>query len=231
MRTSSLAGRVGLFLLELVAPARCAGCGAGSREPFCESCGAIERAPAEELDGYPLLTLGRYASPLREAISRFKFGGHPELATAFAALLDAELARLGVEARDVFVPVPLHVKRLAERGYNQSALLARALAKRHHARFAPRLLERTRETEQQARLSRESRSENVAHAFRVRGASREVAMSGRVILVDDVVTTGATLSACLTALDARGVKVLGVIALARAGTPEPEGRSRRASPG
>lgn len=219
MQSGSIWDRLGLAMLELVAPARCAGCGASSRDPFCASCGAVERAPAEKLDGYPLLTLGRYTSPLKEAISRFKFGGHPELAGAFASLLAPELAHLGVEARDVFVPVPLHVKRLAERGYNQSALLARALSKRHRTGFAPRLLERSRETEQQARLSREGRSENVCDAFRVRAAAlrSKASMSGRVILVDDVVTTGATLSACLGALDARGAKVLGVIALARAG--------------
>jgi ComF family protein len=221
MQSGSIGARLALAVLELVAPSRCAGCGAVCREIFCSDCGTVERAPAEDLDGYPLLTLGRYASPLKEAISRFKFGGHPELAGAFAGLLDPDLALLGVEALDLFVPVPLHVKRLAERGYNQAALLARALSKRRRARFAPRLLERTRETEQQARLSRDGRSENVSDAFRVRAAAlrTRASMSGRVILVDDVVTTGATLSACLGALDARGVKVLGVIALARAGKP------------
>jgi ComF family protein len=221
MQKTSLGDRMLACLLELVAPSRCAACGASSRDPICASCGPFERANPEALAGYPLLTLGRYASPLKEAISRFKFSGHPELAEGFARLLDAELALLRVEAHDIFVPVPLHAARLAERGYNQSALLARALSKRSGAECAPRLLERTRATEQQAHLSRESRSENVTGAFRLRGSvSRTRArMSGRVILVDDVVTTGATLSACLAALEAGGVKVLGVIALARAGTP------------
>jgi ComF family protein len=221
MHEASFGDRILGALLELVAPARCAACGAPSREPFCVDCGCWERASAEELGGYPLVVLGRYTPPLKEAISRFKFAGHPELAGTFARLLDSELTPLRIAARDLFVPVPLHARRLVERGYNQSALLARALSKRHRAGFAPRLLERTRETEQQARLSRESRSQNVTHAFRLRGQNRRTKdhMSGRVILVDDVVTTGATLSACLAALDAGGVKVLGVIALARAGTP------------
>ncbi len=221
MHGLSSGDRIVRALLELVAPARCAACGSPSRDAFCKDCGCFERASVEELDGYPLVVLGRYTSPLKEAISRFKFAGHPELAGTFATLLDAELAPLGVGANDLFVPVPLHARRLVERGYNQSALLARALSKRHRARFAPRLLERRRETEQQARLSREDRSENVARAFRLRDAERRAKkrMSGRVILVDDVVTTGATLSACLAVLEAEGAKVLGVIALARAGTP------------
>jgi ComF family protein len=219
MPHASLEARILGALLELVAPARCAGCGASSREPFCARCGPVAPAAVEELDGHPLITLGSYESPLKEAISRFKFGGHPELAGPLSSLLDSELTALNLRADDAFVPVPLHARRLAERGYNQSALLARALAKRHRTAFAPRLLERVRETEQQARLSRDDRSRNVHDAFRLRTPHARAKMSGRVILVDDVVTTGATLSACLTKLEEGGVKVLGVIALARAGTP------------
>lgn len=220
MHGSRVVARFAECLLEIVAPSRCAACGEISREPFCVRCGPLERASVETLRGLPLITLGAYESPLKEAIARFKFGGHPELATPLARLFDEALAELSLDTCDVFVPVPLHVRRLVERGYNQSALLAGALARRHRARFLPRLLERTRETDQQAKLPREARGENVHGAFRVRASAlRQAAkMSGRVLLVDDVVTTGATLSSCLTALEASEFSVFALIALARAGT-------------
>jgi predicted amidophosphoribosyltransferase len=79
------------------------------------------------------------------------------------------------------------------------------------ARFEPRLLERTRRTEQQARLGREARHDNVADAFVVRRSSK-----GRLVLVDDVVTTGATALACVKALKSAGLTPIAVVALARA---------------
>ena len=122
------------------------------------------------------------------------------------------LEELQLEPADAWVPVPLHRSRLVERGFNQSALLARILAKSTGSRFAPRTLERRRETEQQARLGRAARAHNAFGAFAVR---RPVAAE-RVVLVDDVVTTGATARACLAALREANVAVLAVVALAQA---------------
>jgi ComF family protein len=187
-----------------------------SASTFCDACPALERAEPDEIEGVPLLAAGRYASPWKEAISRFKYGGHPELGADLARSLSGELGALGIRRRDALVPVPLHPARLAERGYNQSALVARALARAHDARFIPRLLERVHETAQQAALDHAGRTDNVVGAFRVRQAIG----SGRVILVDDVVTTGATVRACLRALSENGVAVLAIAALARAKRPE-----------
>lgn len=116
---------------------------------------------------------------------------------------------------DVVVPVPLHPRRLAERGYNQSALLARAVAEQLDVPFAPRALERRRETAQQARLGRADRLANMAEAFDVRDAL--AVQSRNVLLVDDVLTTGATLLACRQALIAAGVANVTSVCLARAG--------------
>jgi ComF family protein len=162
------------------------------------------------LDGVPLVVAGAYQSPLAPAIRRFKFDGHSELAPELARLLGARLAFFALE-RSVFVPVPLHRARLVERGYNQSALLAQRLARELGARASPRALERTRATEQQAALDRRARSENVRDAFRV----RSVAPREPVVLVDDVVTTGATARACIEALRRAGSRVVLVAALAR----------------
>ncbi len=207
---------VGEWLLELLAPGLCAACSAPSRSLFCASCGSPRRAEPELFDGVPLIAAGRYVSPLKEAVASYKYGGRPELARQLGALLQARLAELELAPDDVFAPVPLHRARLAERGYDQAALLARALARARGRRCVPRLLERTRETSQQASLDRDARTENVSGAFRLKQACG----SGGVVLVDDVVTTGSTVRACFGALAGAGIPVRAIVSVARAGGPE-----------
>lgn len=111
------------------------------------------------------------------------------------------------------VPVPLHYTRLVERGFNPAGLLARELCKRVGAQFAPALLTRLRATPQQSRLPALERRDNVRGAFDAHPAAR----GRRVVLLDDVVTTGATAHACCQALYAAGVVHVTVLALAAAG--------------
>jgi ComF family protein len=196
-------------------PRECAACPspAGQDSAFCASCGEPIAYPDEQLGGVRLASAGRYAPPLSTAIARIKFEERADLIAPLAWLLLPALKDLAPRPSDAFVPVPLHRARLVERGYNQSALLARALARASGASFAPRVLARTRRTEQQARLGREARQDNVAQAFAVQRAWTR----GRVILIDDVVTTGATALACIEALRAVGTEPAMVLALSRAG--------------
>ena len=121
----------------------------------------------------------------------------------------------------VVVPVPLHPSRLAERGFNQSALVARRVARRLGAPFVPLALARTRETLRQASLERDARAANVRGAFAVR--DRGIVRGRAVLLVDDVQTTGATLEACArTLLDAGATSVArAVVAAAETRTGSP----------
>ena len=125
----------------------------------------------------------------------------------------AEPAQAFAGAIDVVVPVPLHPRRLAERGYNQAALLAAPVARRLGVPFAPCALARVRDTPQQVVMDRASRLLNVAGAFAVR--DRTFVAGGRVLLIDDVRTTGATLDGCARALHEVGARAILALVLAR----------------
>jgi ComF family protein len=173
---------------------RCAACDAPSRAGavFCAGCAlVVERC--DDLRG-PFV----YGGPIAVAITRFKYKPVPELARPLGELLAHEIARLDIDV-DAVVPVPLHVSRLFERGFNQAALLAAPVARTLRVPHLARALERTRPTEKQAELDRGARLRNVASAFRARGR-----VPARVLLVDDVRTTGATQNACAEALRAAG---------------------------
>lgn len=206
-------------LLDVLAPQRCAACDALGPQAsgYCQECGSPEPLldVARHIEGVPVFAGARYADPIAAAIHRFKYGNAPELSHVLSALPARGIDLLGIEASDVWVPVPLHPLRLAERGYNQSALLARELSRLARGSMDARRLQRLRHTEQQAKQGRRGRSENVASAF----AARPRAGVRRVVLVDDVVTTGATLRACITALRARGDHVVGCVAVAYADSP------------
>jgi ComF family protein len=132
-------------------------------------------------------------------IHHFKYRNARALAAPLAARLITAWREAGLSA-DLIVPVPLHASRAAERGYNQSALLARGLGSAVGVVVAEDLLVRERATLQQTHLNRRERSQNVSGAF----ASRRNLPGLRVVLIDDVCTTGATLEACATALRAAG---------------------------
>jgi len=207
-------------LLDLLSPRTCVACDrdVAAGGVLCAACSAHAdlSAPAGlVLDGIPTVAAVAYAGPLADAIQRFKYGARPDLAAQLALLAAAALGRLHPEPGSVLVPVPLHPRRLAERGYNQSALLAKQLARRHGLGFAPLALRRLRATEHQVGRTREQRWSNVTAAFAVRDA-RALARR-QVVLVDDVVTTGATATACIRSLSAASARVAGVVALARAG--------------
>ena len=199
-------------LLDVLAPPGCAACDGPCGGTFCEACGALAAdTEVHELDGVPLIVAGPYEPPLSTAITRFKYGGRPELARCLAPLLLSRVQHLTAPAAAVLAPVPLHPRRLATRGYNQAALLAQELAGRCRWSCEPRLLRRVRETERQVGKSRLLRLTNADGAFELRRPG-----PAHVVLVDDVVTTGSTVRACAQALAEGGATLVAVVALARA---------------
>ena len=154
---------------------------------------------------------GEYEGPLRKLIHEFKYGGITPLASELGPLLSQALPR---EQRfDAIVPMPLHWRKRLERGFNQSELLARFLSRRTGIPVL-NALKRRKPTAPQAGLTRAQRRTNVAGAFE---ASRRNRIDGRhVLLIDDVLTTGATASACAAVLKRAGARRVTVLTLARA---------------
>ena len=153
---------------------------------------------------------GEYEGPLRGLIHLFKYSGVTPLGRPLGDLLSRALPR---DARfDAIVPMPLHWRRLWQRGFNQSALLAGDLSRRTGIPVA-RALRRKRATPPQAGLTRAERRINVSAAFELRGSNR---LDGRhVLLIDDVLTTGASASAAATALKRAGAARVTVLTVAR----------------
>ncbi len=226
----------------------CAKCLAAPRlheaEHFCQQCHTpfLNPRPLGRDGLCPLcragLTLydaaysfGGYHDNLRELIHLFKYGKMRALATPLGRLLDAALPR--DQVFDAIVPMPLHWRRLLVRGFNQSRLLANELAGRTGIPVSI-LLAKRRPTQAQAGLSRARRRANVSGAFRV--TRPELVRGRRLLLVDDVFTTGATANAAAMALKRAGARRVTVLTLARADRLRgrdagPELRPAAAAPG
>ena len=155
----------------------------------------------------------RYEGVARQAVQSLKFRGRKTLAESFAILLEKRLVDepIFLEGVDLVIPVPLHPSRRRERGFNQSALVAWELSKRLGIPFSEKALIRNRGTRPQVGLSAKERADNIRGAFQ---ANEEV-MGKVILLIDDVMATGATASACSRALRVAGATETRVLTLAR----------------
>jgi competence protein ComFC len=177
-----------------------------------QTCRRCRKAPPR-LSG--LLACAYYTAPLRQAIRQFKYNDLCSLAAPLGQLMVGGWQRLapGNCGIDVIVPVPLHVSRERQRGYNQSALLARELGAHMQLPVVEKVLVRTKATAPQVDLGIEERKANVKDAFQ---CVKDSLSGKRVLLVDDVYTTGSTLDAAYSALHQGGVSYIWAFTLARA---------------
>jgi predicted amidophosphoribosyltransferase len=207
-------------------PAACVGCGSEGRPPLCEACApALDRrlaAPAGVPIGLPgelpapLLQLdwcAPFSGTVRSALHAIKYGGEQRLAEPLGAAIARRWARVGV-GTDVVTHVPVHADRARSRGYDQAQLIARAAARHVGLPYAP-LLIRERATIAQFDLDRGDRAANVAGAFVADPVHMPSPVGRWVLLIDDVVTTGATLGACAEALERAGALGTSAITVAR----------------
>jgi ComF family protein len=203
--------------VRFLGPPLCAACGfpfefdpgAGA---LCGSC-AAELPPFERARSVFV-----YDAASRGPLLAFKHADRTDAAPTFARLMASAAADLLPDA-DMIVPVPLHRRRLLARRFNQSALLAQALGREAAIEAVPDLLVRTRHTPSQGGLSGSARRRNVTGAFAVRKGMADRIRGARVLMVDDVYTTGATVGACTAVLLRAGALAVDVITLARVVRP------------
>jgi len=155
-----------------------------------------------------------FTGPVRAALHALKYSGERRLAEPLGAVM-AERWRAAGRGGDMLVPVPVHASRRRERGFDQAEDLARACGKALGVQVCTALMRRER-TVAQYGLGRRDRAENVGHAFAVRDPAAQAAIRGRwVVLVDDITTTGATLSGCAAALAKAGALATSAVTVAR----------------
>lgn len=198
-------------LLDLLAPRTCPGCDLDlppGEAGFCGACAPLLEPMTRERAGDAAYVFG---GPLADAIRRWKYRRRTDHAPALAELLAAACA--GFAGRiDAVAPIPLHPKRLRERGFNQASLLGSVVAHRLGVPLDAGALRRTRDTQAQAGLAARDRADNVRGCF----VARARATRTRILVIDDVRTTGATFAAAATALRAAGAVEVYVMALAGA---------------
>ena len=219
--------------VDLIFPSRCAGCGRIGivwcedcqktlqllSKPLCNTCGKAVAKSTKRCNscvnypgGFRVRAYAKYQGPLLHAILHLKYRPNRKLALMMSAWLYDLLLRLGWQF-DLIIPVPLGKGRLRRRGYNQSTLIAQGLSTFLDLEVDEIALSRTRETESQVGLGPVARLKNVKGAFI---ASQEHVEGKKILLVDDLVTTGATLSVCASALFDAGASRVSGIAVARA---------------
>lgn len=185
--------------LEWIAPPGCPRCGAAASRGACAECSGHEFVFAGAT------ALGKYEGRLRDFLLALKFRGSRYLADEFGRRLASRIAR----RFDAVVPVPMGRWKLLFRGYNAAALVAERLAVHAGLPYRPGALKKIRKTRPQAELEREERLVNPKGAYRASG------VQGVILLVDDVLTTGATANACTEALRAAGAAEVHLAVVAR----------------
>lgn len=212
--------------------ALCAGCWqqvSFITPPLCDRLGL----PLPFGTGAPLISAAAAADPppydraravaafdgvIRELIHGFKYADRHEARRLLARWMTGAGAELLADA-DLIVPVPMTRWRLMWRQFNQAALLAREISRLSGVRFDPLILRKTKTTPTQVGSSATQRAQNVSGAFAVSAAARNLVKDRTIIIVDDVITTGATVSACARALRAGGAKRIDILAAAMVTDP------------
>ena len=220
-------------LLDFVFPPLCLGCGTFNDDypgvcksclkkidtyehPICLNCfetlPGAQNCPVCQEKSVPLFAYGNYASPIQDIIIQFKFRGITTPAALFAPLLYEQFQKqLQSLKTGMLIPVPLYPSREKRRGYNQAALFAEQLAQLLDLPVRKDILFRVEKRKPQAKLKLERRAENIKGAFAV---AEEAENGERVILVDDVVTSGATAKEAKRELEKAGYRVCAVVAIA-----------------
>lgn len=206
-------------ILDFLFPIQCLGC-KKEKTYCCETCfleipRLDKKFPQKSDDWIFAAAKFKEKSLLACLIHFFKYDGIRTINSTFMNLFPNSSPFPFIQTKTILIPVPLHPRRFRKRGFNQSALIAEHLGKRWNYRVLPDLLIRHRFTQAQAELTKEKRLTNVRDAFRLKSSEIFLDETTQYLLVDDVCTTGATLTECAKALETGGAKHIYGVVIAR----------------
>lgn len=208
-------------IIELIFPTTCGVCGKISKKPLCAVCSKqIEKivvAKKTEVIGKnfeSFIYLFKYKGAIREKIINYKFNENSYLYQTFAELIikNKKICRF-IKNYDIIIPVPISKKRLKERGYNQSELVAMKIAKALQIEYIKDSLIKEKHIKTQSLLNKEERRHNVYNAYKV--VNEDKIKGKKVILFDDIFTTGSTANECSRILKLAGASKIAVLTIAK----------------
>jgi len=207
--------------LDVLFPPVCGFCGIICMEHLCENCKKeieaksickVEKVENKYFD--EMAYMMRYDGKFRDKILLYKFEEEAYLYKTFAKIiLNSKKICDILKTYDIIVPVPIHKKRKQRRGYNQSELIAREVAKNIDEIKYKNVIKKTKNNQRQSSLDKQNRLENVKNAYEI--ANKEIICNKKIILFDDIYTTGATANECSKVLKQNGAKYILVLSLAK----------------
>ncbi len=209
------------YILELIYPTTCGICGKFCKEALCKKC-EIKLKKYEinyfkkSKKGYfnESMHIFRYEGIIRDKLISYKFQDKAYLYRTFSKIiLKNEKACDFLKNYDIIVPVPIHKKRMLTRGYNQTELVAHELAKYTSMKMENKILLKRKNIISQSQLKKYQRKENVKNVFFVKNI--EKILDKRILLFDDIYTTGSTVNECSKVLKGAGAKEIGVLTIAK----------------
>ena len=210
------------LVLDLLYPPVCGICGKIDQKELCPKC-AIKLRNLEKarLYAYPHTHFEKhfylfpYEGIIREKLIQYKFQGKSYLSTFFAKILQnhEKMSRL-LESYDIIIPVPMYSKKEKLRGYNQTALIAKEIAKAYqNLIYDGKSLQKIKDTKMQSSLNKKQRKNNIKNAYNV--INQQKIKDKKIVLLDDIYTTGATANECSKMLKQAGAKEILVVTIAK----------------
>lgn len=210
-----------LNLLKLIYPDVCAFCNKIQKESLCKKCEEKIKKYKKDIvirskNNYfeELISIFKYEGLIREKIIQYKFQDKSYIYNTFAKIILKNEKVCGLLKKyDIIIPVPIHRKRKLQRGYNQTQLIAKEIAKNIDIKLCDDVLVKSKNTIAQSKLNKNKRKQNIKGAFKVLDLER---IQGKnILLFDDIFTTGSTVNECSKILKKAGAKTVGVLTIAK----------------
>ena len=210
-------------IIDAIYPPACGICGKLDKNWLCNKCKIrIKKQAICKIEDYKQTTsyfdkhiyIFQYDGIIRDLILNYKFNQKNYIYNIFVNFLkNNEKIYLQIKKYDIMIPVPISKKRLKQRGYNQSAVFARSLAKSLKMEYKEDVLIKTKDNKQQSSLKQEERTKNVENVYKVKNAKG--IFNKKILLIDDVFTTGSTVNECARILKQFKAKEVGVLTIAK----------------